>query len=282
MGGYIIGVSKCIGGGSYERCFSCDYIIVHTFYFTESNPSNKNNQILKCLRTIILINIGAVLLCIPFFFNSEVRKVSSHRQCSARYPSKNNLSAHELSFTIFANNTALVRINFWLLGTMCKLIPCAVMIVMNVLLVHKLRQIRLLSIRFTSPKREKRCRRVTYIIMIIMINFVAVELPQGIISVLSSVKGENFAESELLGDLFDILSLLNSCVTFGIFCSMSSRIRNAFNRELFSFSHKFFQQIVHRLRHVSVTVENSNSNNVQPKVQLKITSDKINSQCANQ
>uniref|UniRef100_A0AAF5PW05 Uncharacterized protein n=1 Tax=Wuchereria bancrofti TaxID=6293 RepID=A0AAF5PW05_WUCBA len=80
-----------------------------------------------------------------------------------------------------------------------------------------------------------------------MINFVIVEVPQGIILVLSSVQGgASFAGSELLGDLFDILSLLNSCVTFGLFCSMSSRLRHAFARGFFPFSRKFFQQIIHR------------------------------------
>ncbi|KAL3994780.1 Serpentine type 7TM GPCR chemoreceptor Srw family protein [Acanthocheilonema viteae] len=214
----------------------------------------------KCLRTIILINIGAVLLCIPFFFNSEVRKVPSHRECSARYPSKSNLPTHELSFTILASSTALGQVNFWLLGIMCKLIPCAIMIVMTVLLIQKLRQIQLLSIRFTSPTREKRCRRITYITMVIMINFMVVELPQGVFSVLSSVKGTSFTRSELLGDLFDIFSLLNSCITFALFCSMSSRVRNAFAQGLFPFNYKYLQQIIDRLRQIPVVIESSNSN----------------------
>ncbi|VDN81306.1 unnamed protein product [Brugia pahangi] len=202
----------------------------------------------KCLRIIMLINIGAVLLCIPFFFNSEVRKVASHWKCSVQSSSKSNLSVHEISFTNLASSTALGRINFWLLGIICKFIPCIVMIVMTVLLVQKLRQIQLLSVRFTSPIREKRRRCITYIIMIIMVNFVIVEVPQGIILVLSSMQDASLAESELLGDLFDILSLLNSCVTFGLFCSMSSRIRHAFARGFFPFSHKFFQQIIHSLQ----------------------------------
>ncbi|VBB26089.1 unnamed protein product [Acanthocheilonema viteae] len=158
----------------------------------------------KCLRTIILINIGAVLLCIPFFFNSEVRKVPSHRECSARYPSRSNLPTHELSFTILASSTALGQV--------------------------------------------------------IMINFMVVELPQGVFSVLSSVKGTSFTRSELLGDLFDIFSLLNSCITFALFCSMSSRVRNAFAQGLFPFNYKYLQQIIDRLRQIPVVIESSNSN----------------------
>ncbi|VDK71721.1 unnamed protein product [Litomosoides sigmodontis] len=235
----------------------------------------------KCLRTIILINVGSVALCVPFFFNSEVCKVSSHRECSARYPLERDRPAHELAFTILASSTALGQVNFWLLGIMCKLIPCAVMIAMTVLLIQKLRQVQLLTLRFTTPTREKKYRRITYIIMVIMINFVVVELPQGVISVLSSVMGTSFVRSELLGDLFDIFSLLNSCVTFGLFCSMSSRIRNGFARGLFTFIHKFFRQTFHRLRHISVMVESSNSNNTWPKVQLKIMSDKVVSHNAN-
>uniref|UniRef100_A0A915PQ62 Uncharacterized protein n=1 Tax=Setaria digitata TaxID=48799 RepID=A0A915PQ62_9BILA len=96
---------------------------------------------------------------------------------------------------------------------------------------------------------------------VVMINFVIVELPQGVVSVLSSVKGASFAGSESLGDLFDIFSLLNSCVTFSLFCLMNSRIRNAFTQGLFPFSRKRIEQIVHRLKNDSVVVENSNSDN---------------------
>lgn len=116
--------------------------------------------------SIILINIGSILLCTPFFFNSEVREVPSHKECSARYPSESGLLAHELGLTILASSTVLGRINFWLLGTVCKLIPCAIMIVMTILLIHKLHQIQQLSTRFTSPIREKRRRRITYIIVV--------------------------------------------------------------------------------------------------------------------
>ncbi|VDM97949.1 unnamed protein product [Thelazia callipaeda] len=203
----------------------------------------------KCLRTILFINISVALFCVPFFFNSEVREVPSHIECSTQYPEMNNLSAHELGFTIIAMNTVLGRINFWLLGTICKLIPCTLLVIMSVLLIQKLREIHLLSIRFTSPTRERRHRRITYIILIIMVLFVVVELPQGVLSVLTSLVGVSdlFADSEFIGDLFDILSLLNSCATFGLFCAINSCTRNALARKLSPLNHKRLQRIAHLL-----------------------------------
>ena len=77
--------------------------------------------------------------------------------------------------------------------------------------------------------------------------FMVVELPQGVLSILSSLTGTNIPKSESIGDLFDIFSLLNSCVTFGLFCSMNSRIRHAVTQGFCSHNYKRLQQLAQRL-----------------------------------
>lgn len=56
--------------------------------------------------------------------------------------------------------------------------------------------------------------------------FVIVELPQGILAVLQAIVDVPYRHS--LGDLFEMLTLLTSCLIFALFCSMNSKIRNAF------------------------------------------------------
>ncbi|MCP9262038.1 BMA-DMSR-3, isoform a [Dirofilaria immitis] len=161
----------------------------------------------KCLRTIVLINIGAILLCTPFFFNSEVRKVSSHDECSSRYPHYvqiNPMRHHDCDVCVAdseaPSNSVIIRQEVkrkeWTDDWIEIFMPNEVVAKFNSNSVSTI---------------------LTFKGEIIMINFVIVELPQGIISVLSSVKGASFVVSESLGDLFDIFSLLNSCITFALF-----------------------------------------------------------------
>lgn len=64
--------------------------------------------------------------------------------------------------------------------------------------------------------------------------FIFVEFPQGILAVAQSI----FVIPNLdkIGDLFEMLTLLNSCLIFGLFCSMNSRLRSAFydNTKIFT------------------------------------------------
>uniref|UniRef100_A0A914CN42 Uncharacterized protein n=1 Tax=Acrobeloides nanus TaxID=290746 RepID=A0A914CN42_9BILA len=59
-----------------------------------------------------------------------------------------------------------------------------------------------------------------------MFIFIIVEFPQGLIAVVQTLVTVPYIDT--LGDLFEMLTLLTSCIIFAIFCSMNSRIRNAF------------------------------------------------------
>ncbi len=62
--------------------------------------------------------------------------------------------------------------------------------------------------------------------------FLATELPQGIMTVTTGMIGSEFRHHIYgnLGDLLDLLSLINSCMTFVIYCSMSRQYRAEFRR----------------------------------------------------
>ncbi|VDN58205.1 unnamed protein product [Dracunculus medinensis] len=186
----------------------------------------------KSIYSIIIIIFCALIVCVPFLFNSEVRGVQQHATCTKQNPSLANISSHELAFTSFAMSISLGRINFWIFGTICKLVPCSVLVLMSILLLKKLKDIHNISERFMSASREKVHSRTTIIILIIMVVFVFVELPQGILSLISSISGYNLLDNT--GELFDILSLLNSCIVFALLCSMNSRIRNTIFNGVFS------------------------------------------------
>jgi hypothetical protein len=78
-----------------------------------------------------------------------------------------------------------------------------------------------------------------------MILFIIVELPQGILAMVQAVH-INFLNFEIVGDIFEVLTLLNSCLIFGLLCSMNSRIRAAF-ADICPQATKF--QVKYSLRH---------------------------------
>ena len=67
-------------------------------------------------------------------------------------------------------------------------------------------------------------------LLAIVMVFLITELPQGFVHILSAIyTNDVYANVYMqLGDLFDLLSLVNSCVNFVIYCAMSSEYRHTF------------------------------------------------------
>jgi thyrotropin-releasing hormone receptor len=63
----------------------------------------------------------------------------------------------------------------------------------------------------------------------VVLFFVATELPQGVLALLSGIDKNIFEEVYVpLGDVFDLLVLVNSAVNFVLYCSMSRQFRRTF------------------------------------------------------
>ena len=67
-------------------------------------------------------------------------------------------------------------------------------------------------------------------ILAVCILFMITELPQSIFILLSIIMGNNFYDDAYtpLGDLFDIIALVNNSITFLLYCLMSRIFRNTF------------------------------------------------------
>ncbi|XP_018650114.1 putative neuropeptide F-like receptor [Schistosoma mansoni] len=81
------------------------------------------------------------------------------------------------------------------------------------------------SSRLLQKSRES--QHVTIMLIIIVISFVITEAPQGVFNALVAIKGECFLHTIYLplGDLLDLLVLLNSSTNFILYCAMSQVFR---------------------------------------------------------
>lgn len=202
----------------------------------------------KASITIATIYVIVIILCVPFYLNSEVVPVHRHpnERCAAeserlrRERDNATYVAYEIQFSAFSKQNNLTRINFFLFGIGCKLVPCMVLLVMSFLLVFKLRELQAASANLLQYGNEVRgvrtYQRTTHLILVVMCLFVLVELPQGVVNLLAGVIGKKFERSILqnLADFFEMLTVLYSSVNFAIFCLMSGQFRTAFVSELMS------------------------------------------------
>jgi hypothetical protein len=174
----------------------------------------------RCIKTVASIYVSVIFLCGPIYFQSTVAKVEPE-ELSCAHTTKDH-TYYQLSFSA---NRHLQRVNFWWFGIICKLVPCLVLFLMSILILKQLSAIREMSSRFTNADKDRQHHRTTKIILIVMIVFIVVELPQGVLNIVQSLVDI----PNVIWDVFELCTLITSCVIFGLFLTMNSRLREAFS-----------------------------------------------------
>ncbi|CAJ0590077.1 unnamed protein product [Cylicocyclus nassatus] len=200
----------------------------------------------------VLIYICVFIMCIPSIFVHEISLYPGgvwqpNSQCSSRYPANYTQPMYTFSVSkeATANNCRLFKMNIWVIGIVFKVIPCILLMILSFGLVDKIRQAerhrrKLTNVSLNNPnsidgtshpkKKSYRSDRTTTVLVVILIVFLITELPQGVISILCAVYTADVHKYLYfnLGDILDLLSLMNSSVNFVLYCIMSSRYRQTF------------------------------------------------------
>ncbi|KIH60826.1 hypothetical protein ANCDUO_08911 [Ancylostoma duodenale] len=81
---------------------------------------------------------------------------------------------------------------------------------------------------FRATSRGERADRTTNMLLAIVFVMLFTEMPQGIMALLSGMISQEFRRHiyNNLGDLLDLFSLCEACMSFIIYCSMSGQFRN--------------------------------------------------------
>jgi hypothetical protein len=144
-----------------------------------------------------------------------------------------------------ANGALMAQINFWVYSVVIKLIPCVALTELSrrlilALVETKRRRQQLITApdrggkQSTSSARvldkDRQTDRTTRMLLAVLVLFLLTEFPQGILGLLSAVIGEDFFNTcyHKLGEVMDIMALINSAVNFILYCAMSRQFRSTF------------------------------------------------------
>lgn len=81
-----------------------------------------------------------------------------------------------------------------------------------------------------SLRHKHQTDRTTRMLVAVLVLFLVTEIPQGVMALLSGVLGRQFfikCYSTGMGEILDLLALLNSAINFLLYCSMSRQFRRA-------------------------------------------------------
>jgi len=212
---------------------------------------------------VILVFVTSIIVCVPNSINIDVCSFQPEQhlfadKSTAPAPPGNSTDAASVWKVVFKLDTGVDRfihsLNFWI-QAIARLGPCLVLTVLSALLVRtmKLADARLQSLETGSThrqvRRQRATNRTTRMLLAIVILFLITELPQGVVMILSSVNSQ-FTDGIYLnlGDLFDIMVLVNSAVNFLLFCTMSRQFRQTF---VVVFCRRRSQTLVSRSRRIN-------------------------------
>lgn len=192
------------------------------------------------------ITVTVFTLCLPNVFSQNVIEVTKffNHSCSSQ------VANGEKFYTIYIPNCTVYQFNLWVNGIVFKTIPCILLVLLSSNLLHMLREAKKHKIRLLNAEQKNvnnnnnnntnnikkinlnkvRTDRTTLMLIVILFVFLITELPQGILTVLTGVFLRDVQRYIYpnLGDILDLLSLINSSVNFLLYCAMSSKYRHVF------------------------------------------------------
>ncbi|KAK3104370.1 hypothetical protein FSP39_000402 [Pinctada imbricata] len=202
----------------------------------------------KAKLAVIIVVIVVTIVCIP---NSVSYRISHHTDKfrdedgviyngTVYYVKPKQETEFEETFT---------NLNFWIQALLIKLLPCFLLTIFSILLISTMRDAERRRKKLlnnlpvsdaesgatssgggNSRKHKKsRSNRTTKMLLTVVILFLITETPQGVLSVLSSLIDGFFDKVYTpLGDLLDIMALINNGINFVLYCTMSKQFRDTF------------------------------------------------------
>lgn len=197
----------------------------------------------RCTLAISLSYFLPILLCSPTYFVFEIKstRIREDKELYVLY--------HTGLSEFVIKNDNYILYNFWTYGVIVKLLPCLILTAISVWLIntlidakkHKeiLRGYNCGNQKLAKShgnklvsKAERRADRTTKMLVAVLFLFLITEFPQGIFGLLVGMKGKCFFLKcyQSMGEVMDILALLNGSINFILYCCMNQMFRTTFSQ----------------------------------------------------
>lgn len=147
-----------------------------------------------------------------------------------------NVTLYYVNVSDLATSTYLADINFWVYSVVIKIIPCIALTVLSLRLICALMEAKRRRAKLTgsgrkSADKERQTDRTTRMLLAVLMLFLITEFPQGILGLLTLLLGKRFFQDcyQNMGEVMDMLALVNSAINFILYCVMSRQFRNTFS-----------------------------------------------------
>jgi len=147
-----------------------------------------------------------------------------------------NVTLYYVNVSDLATSTYLADINFWVYSVVIKILPCVALTVLSLRLIFALleakrRRAKLTGAGRKSADKERQTDRTTRMLLAVLMLFLITEFPQGILGLLTLLLGKRFFQDcyQNMGEVMDMLALVNSAINFILYCVMSRQFRNTFS-----------------------------------------------------
>ncbi|KAL4226465.1 G-protein coupled receptor [Mactra antiquata] len=201
----------------FRYIFVCHHVI-----------GNRLCSLKRAILTITIIGIATIIVCIPNYFLYRVEKVSLILN--------NNMSGYWIIDSEFVEKHSFYKVSiFWFFGVIMKVAPCILLTLLSSMIILTMHQASVRRVRLLQQTRTNdhdvnhEHNRTTWMLVSVVLFFVITEMPQGILAMISGLNEQFFTEIySNLGDVMDLLVLLNSAVNFILYCIMSQQFRDTF------------------------------------------------------
>ena len=201
--------------------------------------------------TIAIVIVATIISCLPQYFLYKVINIEPATNISGYWVDKSDLvSVNEYYKTI----------TFWIYGVIMKIGPCVLLTILSGCIIYAMRQARHRRQRLLQQSgrdtdhASHEHNRTTMMLVTVVLFFVITEFPQGILAAISGLDDEFFEQVySNLGDLMDLLVLINSAINFILYCIMSQQFRDTFINLFLYKGLKNISNISHNGRHNGCT-----------------------------
>ncbi|KAI3421318.1 Serpentine type 7TM GPCR chemoreceptor Srw [Globodera pallida] len=188
-----------------------------------------NHENIAC-PIFLMVAVVTVFLCIPTFLIHSIIPVTSTDSITQR-----NITLYTVGLAEFEqfDMCLFFKLNLWLTGIIFKVIPCVLLLLFTLALLyeleknHRKRKLMCSGTTLAYRRHSAQSDRTTKILLILLIVFFCTEFPQGILSIMNGLFPNDIHQFVYLslGELLDLLSLINCNTCFIVYPLISSQYR---------------------------------------------------------